>query len=257
MNETELKYLIGQYQSGRISQEEWQKLEEAIAQGRLDPGEIPVLNEINYTIDRMEDPNPPVLVKEKVFEMIENENRLLDQDRIWIHREWLIRSVLAAAAMLTGILAGYHLPWRNAPSGDVEVLRGEVAALKETMLLTLIEKETTTDRLRAVSYSYELDQSSRKVIEALLTTLNEDNNINVRLAAVEALQRYGSEDWVRTQLVKSISRQESPLVQMALAECMVALNEKTSVQELQKLINREETPEAVKDKLKAYIRQII
>lgn len=257
MNESELKYLIGQYQSGRISQEEWQKLEEAIEQGLLDPGEIHILNELSTAIGRMEDPNPPIKLKDKVLEMIENENRLLDKDRIWIHREWLIRAVLAAAAMLTGILAGYHLPWKSVPSGDVEVLRGEVAALKETVLLTLIEKEAATDRLRAVSYSYELDQGSRTVIEALLTTLNEDNNINVRLAAVEALQRYGSEDWVRTQLVKSISKQESPLVQMALAECMVALNEKTSVQELQKLINREETPEAVKDKLKGFIRQII
>ena len=257
MNESELKYLIGQYQSGRISQEEWQKLEEAIEQGLLDPGEIHILNELSTAIGRMEDPNPPVLLKDKVLEMIGNETRLLDKDRIWIHREWLIRAVLAAAAMLTGILAGYHLPWKSAPSGDVEVLRGEVAALKETMLLTLIEKEATTDRLRAVSYSYELDQGSRRVIEALLTTLNEDNNINVRLAAVEALLRYGSEDWVRTQLVKTISKQESPLVQMALAECMVALNEKTSVQELQKLVNREETPEAIKVKLKGFIRQII
>lgn len=257
MNETELKYLVGQYHSGRISQEEWQKLEEAIAQGRIDLSEIQVLNELSTSISRLEDPKPPVEIREKVLEMIENENRLINREGIWINREWLIRTVLAAAAMLAGILAGYHLPWKSAPSGDVEALRGEVAALKETMLLTLIEKEAATDRLKAVSYSYDLDQGSRKVIEALLTTLNEDNNINVRLAAVEALQRYGSEDWVRTQLVKSIGRQDSPLVQMALAECMVALNEKTSVQELQKLIHREETPEAVKDKLKGYIRQII
>lgn len=257
MTEIEIKQLIHSYQNGQLNHDEWQRLERAIEQGLIDPDQIHVLSKLNHGIQNLGEENAPPAVKTQVLDMIEKEQALMNKDRIIISKEWFIRTVLAAAAMFTGLIIGFVFRPASAPLQDVALLRNEMVSLKETVLLTLLEKETVTDRLKAVSYSYELDQSSRTVIEALLTTLNEDNNINVRLAAVEALQRYGTESWVRIQLVKSIAIQDSPLVQVALAECMVALKEKSSVLELEKLINDKETPEAVKNKLKGCIQQII
>jgi HEAT repeat protein len=257
MTEGEIKQLIQLYQTGQLSHEEWQKLELAIEQGVVDIEQIAILSKLTDGIQSIREENAPVSTKLKIEEMIEKEQALMSKERIVISKEWVIRTVLAAAAMFTGVILGVVVRPGNAPKQDVAELRSEMVALKETVLLTLLEKETVTDRLKAVSYSYELDKGSQPVIEALLSTLNEDNNINVRLAAVEALQRYGTESWVRIQLVKSITTQESPLVQVALAECMVALKEKSSIQEFQKLINDEETPEAVKSKLKGCIQQII
>jgi HEAT repeat protein len=177
---------------------------------------------------------------------------------IQFNREWIIRGIMTAAAMLTGIIIGYVVPAKSGiATDDVVKLKTEMHALKETMMLTLLQKDEVSDRLKAVSYTYELDQSSKKVIDALFATLNEDNNINVRLAAVEALQHYGQESTVRERLVKSIAYQESPLVQVALAETMVALKEKSSVSELEKIINNKQTPDPVKNKLKGCIQQII
>jgi len=257
MTEVEIKELTQLYQTGQLNHEEWQKLECAIEQGLIDIDQITVLSKLTHGIQSMSEENAPAATRMKVMDMIENEQTLMNKERIVISKEWVIRTVLAAAAMFTGLIIGVVVRPGSAPKEDVALLRTEMVSLKETVLLTLLEKETVTDRLRAVSYSYELDKGSQTVIEALLATLNEDNNINVRLAAVEALQRYGTESWVRVQLVKSITHQESPLVQVALAECMVALKEKSSIKEFQKLINDEETPEAIKSKLKGCIQQII
>lgn len=257
MTEVEINRLTQLYQTGQLNHDEWQKLEHAIEQGLVDINQITILSKLTDGIQYMGEENTPAATRMKVLEMIENEQAFMNKERIVISKEWVIRTVLAAAAMITGLIIGIVVRPGSAPKQDVALLRSEMVSLKETMLLTLLEKETVTDRLRAVSYSYDLDPGSQTVIEALFATLNEDNNINVRLAAVEALQRYGTESWVRIQLVKSITLQESPLVQVALAECMVALKEKSSIQEFQKLINAEETPEAVKSKLKGCIQQII
>jgi hypothetical protein len=257
MTEAEIKQLIPLYQTGQLSHEEWQKLELAIEQGLVDIDQITILHKLQDGIQSIRDENAPASTKLNIAAMIEKEQALMNKERILISKEWVIRTVLAAAAMFTGLIIGVVVSSGSSPKQDVVQLRSEMVSLKETVMLTLLEKETVTDRLKAVSYSYELENGSQTVIEALLTTLNEDNNINVRLAAVEALQRYGTESWVRVQLVKSITTQESPLVQVALAECMVALKEKSSIKEFQKLINNEETPEAVKSKLKGCIQQII
>jgi len=257
MSEYELNILKKKYHDGVLDLDEWNLLEQAISQGKIDLKDLPSLQKLEIDLARIPGEDTPPAVRSAVVEMIKKEKREVPVKTVSL-REWMIRSVLAAAAMMTGVLIGYVIPGRSsAQVSEVAKLQSEMESLKETVMLNLLQKESTTDRLKAVSYSYELDQSSHRVINALLTTLNEDNNINVRLASVEALQQYGTQPWVRTQLVKSISRQHSPLVQVALAECMVALKEKTSVIEFKKLIDSKDTPEDIKTRLKDYIQQII
>jgi len=129
--------------------------------------------------------------------------------------------------------------------------------LKEMVMLSLLEKESATDRLKAVSLTSEMTQASKKVTEALIQTLNEDGNINVRLAALDALRPYTHESSVRESLIRSISNQSSPMVQVALAELMVQLHEKKSVKELRKLLEEEATPKDVKERIEESIQVLI
>jgi len=120
--------------------------------------------------------------------------------------------------------------------------------------LTMLEKESATERLKAVSLTSEMSNVSSKVTNALLQTLNNDENINVRLEALEAIKPFVRDSRIRAELVRSIAKQESPLVQVALAELMVALQEKSSVKELQKILQRERTPQEVKKRIEESIK---
>jgi HEAT repeat protein len=128
---------------------------------------------------------------------------------------------------------------------------------RQNMVLTLISQSSATDRLKAVGYTSELLQADERVIKALLFTLNHDENVNVRLVAVEALSRFAADPGVREGLVRSIAQQESPLVQVALADAMVALNEKRSVAPLRELLRRQGTDMYVKEKLESSIRILL
>jgi hypothetical protein len=78
---------------------------------------------------------------------------------------------------------------------------------RQNMVLTLISQSSATDRLKAVGYTSELLQADERVIKALLFTLNHDENVNVRLVAVEALSRFAADPGVREGLVRSIAQQ--------------------------------------------------
>ncbi|MBK7652827.1 MAG: hypothetical protein IPJ20_21610 [Flammeovirgaceae bacterium] len=135
------------------------------------------------------------------------------------------RLAMAAVLILSGIWRGLFL---QSPQQKTEVseLTKEVGDLKEMVMLSLLEKESATQRLKAVSLTSEMDQASDKVTNALFVALNKDENVNVRLAALEALKPYVSKSDVRKKLIESIDEQASPLVQMALAELMVSIHEK-------------------------------
>ncbi|MFZ1809170.1 MAG: HEAT repeat domain-containing protein, partial [Cyclobacteriaceae bacterium] len=102
-----------------------------------------------------------------------------------------------------------------------------------------------------------MSQASKKVTEALIKTLNEDGNVNVRLAALDALRPYVRESYVRESIIRSIANQSSPMVQVALAELMVELQEKKSVKELRKLLEEEATPNDVKERIEESIQVLI
>jgi len=124
-------------------------------------------------------------------------------------------------------------------------------------VFSLLEKESASDRLKAVSLTSEMNQVSQKVTTALFKTMNGDENVNVRLAALEALKPYAKESAVREELIKSIGKQDSPLVQVAMAEFMATIQEKKSVKALQKLLENENTPKEVRSKINESIKVLI
>ncbi len=139
---------------------------------------------------------------------------------------------------------------------NIQELSAQVKEMKEMMALTLLEHPSASERLRAVSMVNEIDGFDSKLREALLTTLEEDENVNVRLTALESLSRMTADAKVREGLIQAISHQESPIVQAALADVMLQMNEKKAVKPLQRLLKQPETNELIKPKLRETISKL-
>jgi predicted anti-sigma-YlaC factor YlaD len=139
---------------------------------------------------------------------------------------------------------------------QIETLATQVEDMKSTMMLSLIENPSATERLRAVGYTTEIADADERVIEALFTTLNNDPNVNVRLVTLEALTQFAAKPMVREQLVKSLAVQDSPMVQVALADVMVKLQEKSSVKALKKMLRKDGIDDLVKTKIEQSIKDL-
>jgi hypothetical protein len=164
--------------------------------------------------------------------------------------------ILAAGAGI-GYFLHPKLSGPTAYNSEIDSLSAQVSDLKQLMVLSLLQDQSASMRLQAVSYTEELKTVDQKVIEALLMTLNSDPNVNVRLATLEALAKLAPEPSVREGLVRSIENQDSPIVQSAIADIMVSLNEKSSVEPLKKLLSRKDLNQAIKNNIEQSIQKLI
>jgi HEAT repeat protein len=131
---------------------------------------------------------------------------------------------------------------------EVKRLDTEVQTLRQTVALSLLERQSATSRLEGISWSSRVEHPDNDLVSALLSTLNSDPNINVRLSALDAVEKFSSDPAVRKSLVESIPRQDSPLVQIALIDAVVHMRDNTAATELRKLTGDQEVNAAVRQR---------
>lgn len=256
--------LIHKYNTGTLQPEEREKLEQYIEAGEISIDNLVELQNLKLSIEKMQAPDPSSGMTARFYEQLGKEKVKMNKvARIsWFANLWQAqpawRWAYSMVLILAGLGAGLLLKSGDKDDTDkLESLSAQVNEMKEMMMLTLLEKESASDRLKAVNLTSEMPEASSKVTDALLKTLNNDANVNVRLSALEALSPYVSHPKVREGLIKSIAHQESPLVQVALAEMMAALQEKGSVKSLQQLLKDEKTPPEVKERIEKSIEVLI
>ena len=258
--ETNKHYLIEKFNQQQLSAQEQTLLEQLIESGEVDIDELSSPAAMQKTVIKMEFPSPSADLDDRFYQMLalqKKRQKGFDWKEFFRWESFGPKLALASVMLIIGVSIGYIMRPAPAQQNEMQALTQEVIDLKEMMMLSLLEKESATERLKAVSLTQGMDEASTKVTNALIQTLNEDENVNVRLAALEALAPYVKNSGVRQALVQSIGKQESPLVQIALAELMVSISEKTSVKELEKIVGSDKTPAEVKTKLRESIKVLI
>ena len=169
---------------------------------------------------------------------------------LWSRPVWQFAAALAL--LLAGAWAGRYLvaPGReNAPEGtEVAQLKGQVESLRQLVTLSMLEQQSPSARLEGVSYAYQMSQPDTQVEQALLHAVNHDANVNVRLSAVDALQKYAADPNVRRALADAVPVQDSPLVQVALIDLLVQLKDRDSAPALRVLAHNAEADDAVRQR---------
>ena len=257
MNHEKIQKLIEQFNANALTAEGQAELEKLIESGEVKLEEIGTISRLNQDISNLDFGVPSTDLDDHFYQMLALEkgssSKGFSFKSFFAWPDLMPNLALAAFTLIAGIGIGYWV--QPAPkSDDMQSLRQEVRDMKEMMMLSLLEKESATERLKAVSLTEDMDGASASVTQALIKTLNEDNNVNVRLAALEALKPYVKQSTVREQIIRSIANQQSPLVQIAMAELMVQIQEKSSVKELEKIMKSNRTPTEVKKKLKESIQ---
>jgi hypothetical protein len=258
MEKKQREELISKYNEGLADPSEIKLIEQLIESGEIDLTQLRELADLDNQIHKMESGAPSLKLDDQFYMALANEKKKQKGSLSFTFSWGLFYPRLAFAAVLIfiGFSAGYfvQLPSENR---EVNQLTREVSELKEMMLLSLLEKESAAQRLKAVSLTSEMDQVSNKVTDALFATLNQDENVNVRLSALDALKVYSRDSLVRTKLIESIAIQDSPLVQIALAELMVTIQEKKSVDALKQVLQSDKTAKEVKTKISKSIEVLI
>jgi len=169
--------------------------------------------------------------------------------------------VAAAVALLIagtflGILINSGINNSNA-SNEIAQLRSEVSDLKKATMFTMLKGGSSSERIEAVSYVNDLDKPDDNVIDVLIQTLNNDKNVNVRMAAAYALAKFADQKSVSDSLVKSLSLQSDPILQITLINILAEKKEKSALRPIQEIIANEKTLKEVKAVAENSLRVLI
>ena len=171
-----------------------------------------------------------------------------------------VQGLAAAAVLLVGVAIGrFVVPDTTRPAdslSEIAAMRGEMRELREMVSLSLMQQQSATDRLKGVTWTGQLDRPSAEVISALLDALMHDPNVNVRLATIDALERFASREDVRRAAIEAVNRQMSPLVQIALIDFLVKTNERQSAPMLRRLVQDPRVNDAVRSRAAWGLQQL-
>ena len=155
---------------------------------------------------------------------------------------WFYRIAAAVALMLVGYFVGNGFK----PNSEVAGLRAELEEVKNLMF-DQINSTSASGRLQAVNNTLTLKEADDEILDALISRMNDDKNINVRLKAVESLARFGSQDKAKKALVEALGTIEAPAIQIALINVLVELKEKTAIAQFEKITERGSNLKEVRD----------
>jgi HEAT repeat protein len=127
-------------------------------------------------------------------------------------------------------------------------LRSEVNNMRQMVTLSLLQQQNASERLKGVNWAYRVEQSDTEVLSALLYTVNHDQNVNVRLAAVDALRTFSDSPVARKGLVQAIAKQDSPMVQVSLIDTLAEIRDHEAVPMLQALAKDAKTSSEVRQR---------
>jgi len=195
---------------------------------------------------------PPKGMKEEFLEMVEMENKPLGKSI----RFPMWAKVAASVLIVFGtFFTGYFSGLKN---NKISSLQTEVNTLKQEVLLAGLRDYSGPQKIEAVYNIKTSGSENENLVDALVYTMNSDKNVNVRLAAINALsEMMGKNARIKTELIKSLPVQENPLLQISLIQVLTESGVKEAKDEIESISNNENTDQQVREYAKNMIKTII
>ncbi|MBO6792497.1 MAG: HEAT repeat domain-containing protein [Balneolaceae bacterium] len=247
--------LIADYLQGTLTDKQTNELESLIESGAIDFIDFKAIEHLHDELEVLPVPAPSPEMRNRFYEMLADEQEKQKQTSGFDFKEFIqkmlhqITGPKLAYAFVLLIIGGFIGSTIGNNNDQLEQLSGELESMRQMMMISMLEGPSASDRLRAVNISSQLAETDDRAIRALLFTLNNDPSENVRIQTIEALARWGNQDVVREGLIKSITRQESDLVIVALADVMVELGLQQAAGEFEKLKNERELTGSTQTKI--------
>ena len=166
----------------------------------------------------------------------------------WWPQQPVLQMAMAAALALVGVLIGQQLPSQR--DAELVALRNEVRAVG----IALLDHQSASERLLGVQWSRGAAQSP-EIVNALLERVQYDPNLSVRLAAVDALRNDLDRPEVVDGLAAALARQESPLLQVALTDALLAVGAGSGIEAVRSLLARDDLDPTVREYLRMALDQ--
>jgi len=265
-----IKNLLPDYLQGNLDEETRLQVQDHLQTCDSCQLEFETVGDLWNKMDLVSDEKPSENLKTNFYSMLSaykeglqqasSKKEISNRFSIWLEKWWPKKPALqfgfAVLFLVFGLLLGNRVFTVGQTNGEIAQLREELKNVNQLVSLSLLQQKSPSERLKGVSYTYQLSKPDIEVIDALVQTLNNDANVNVRLAAADALALSIDEPEVKNALIQSLLKQTYPLVQIELIDILVKTKEKRSINVFEELIQKTEINQSVRQHAQWGIQQL-
>ncbi len=259
MEKEKLESLLIDYIDGRLGPDD-----KALVEAELQKPEVQLLRaqlqQVLKAMDESEELQPKSRMKQQFEAMLkaemDSQRKAAEGGRQVFFNPVVLRAAAGVVLVMVGIGIGYWINQTQQQQKELAEIKREMEATKSMMMAMLDNQQSASQRLVGVSVAYKMEQADDEIVTALVKTMNEDGNTNVRLAALEALGKFQRLPHVRQALIEALGKQTDPVVQIELIRILVDMKGKEVIDELQKITTDEQALPAVKDEAHAGIMKL-
>jgi hypothetical protein len=266
----DIQELFIEYIDGVLSSDETLEVDEHISSCEACSNELACIKSLCLNLNNIELEQPSEKMKNSFNSMVNNYIQGMDKNvnvtwykkaGEWMGNWWPKRPLIQITATITvliiGIVTGLNINKNNVPENEIVQLKTDVDHLRQTVMNSLLNQSSVSDRINGLTMASRLKNVNDQFYSTLLLLLNSDPNVNVRLAAVNALSKHADDQYVRTELVKSLGLQSSPLVQISLIDLLNSIQEYDSYPTLMEMIDNPNTNNLVKKRAKSSLTKLV
>jgi hypothetical protein len=190
-------------------------------------------------LENLPQEGPSQNLRRRFYDELEHADRRLHRRRRWLG--WITAPGLVAAlgCLVVGVMVGLWL--RSQPAAnhsELAQLQAQVAILNRNLVLDRLENDSASKRLLGVIEASDLAEHDPEVRRALLERAVDDRVHSVRSAAIDAIGPRVGSPAVGDELMASLEKAESPLVQLALADLVLRYGNPMQMEQLLQLSER-------------------
>lgn len=156
-----------------------------------------------------------------------------------------------------GFYFGQNLQLRSQQNSEIAALRSEIQTIQQNASMVSLSQPTASQRLKAINIISDQANSNEKTINVLLNTFKDDDNINVRIAAANALSRYSNNEYVRDIFIDILDKEKDPALQITLINLLTQMQESRAKKTFEKILNDANTYPVVKEQVQQGLKVFV
>jgi hypothetical protein len=256
MDKEKLESMLIDYIDGKLNEADKKIVEQKLIKNEEAYKLYEQLKEVIGAMDASSSLEPSKDLKSSFNQLLEREIAQQSKPKTIFFQPSFYRVAASLVFLIMAGLVGYWINKNHEQERVLVKLQEEVEQNRKMMMAMINNDQSASQRIMGVSVAYELNKPDDEIVKVLVKTMNEDPNTNVRMAALEALSKFHTEPGVRLALIRSLSIQKDPIVQIALIQLMVVMKEKRVIKDLERMTKEAGTMKAVKDEALAGIMRL-
>jgi anti-sigma factor RsiW len=261
------------YEDGRLSPAETDAVRDHLATCLECQREFAGLQEISLKLDLLPPVEPSPRLRSQFYAMLDAHRRAADApspfvlmrsrlDRIFsalMPARPALQFALVCFMLAAGLFLGARFSRESADpttANTIARLQNKVDSMVPLLTYSVLQQQSTTERLKTVLSTLDLKQSDQQIVNGLLTALAFDPSVNVRLSALEALYPHADQPAVRSAVTASLPREPSPLVQVTMIDFLAASRDPSAFSTIESVSRSETYDQAVREAARRALAQL-